>query len=263
MRVTAGGNVGIGTTNPAAPLHVASYMAVGPFAPTTGQGGIDVTGSVAEFGFVDRRLTAWPANPQPGHRFVWYNIDRVARLWANGSGDVLTVTSDGNVMYGGTLNKLEIADNFTASVRCGDFRMGHSSRKGTTGRALVDATTYLGLNWNADWPQGVRYFGTLAAASSRVLKENIADVSVGEALEALGGLQPVTFNFRADEQKILQIGFIAEDVPRAIATPDRQGVVTSHIVAVLTKVVQEQQTLMTQLASNVKRLEAIITHSSV
>ena len=47
MRVTAGGNVGIGTPNPAAPFHVASYMAVGPFAPTTGQGGIDVTGNAA------------------------------------------------------------------------------------------------------------------------------------------------------------------------------------------------------------------------
>ena len=263
MRVTAGGNVGIGTPNPAAPFHVASYMAVGPFAPTTGQGGIDVTGSAAEFSFVDRRLTSWPANPQPGDRFVWYNIDRIARLWAHASGDVLTVTSDGNVVYRGALNKLEIADNFTATVRCGDFCIGHSGRRGTPGRALVDSTTVLTLNWGNDWPQGVRYYGQLAAVSSRALKENIADVSGGEALEALDGLQPVKFHFKSDKQKILQIGFIAEDVPSAVATPDRQGVVTSHIVAVLTKVVQDQQTLLTQLSSKVKRLEAITTHGSV
>jgi hypothetical protein len=263
MRVTAGGNVGIGTTNPAAPLHVASYMAVGPFAPTTGQGGIDVTGSVAELGFVDRRLTSWPANPQPGHRFVWYNVDRIARLWAEASGDVLTVTSDGNVGYSGALNKLVIADNFGATVRCADFNIGHSSRRGRPGRALVDATTFLGLNWDSDWPQGVRYFGQLAQASARALKENIAAVSVVEALNVLDSLQPVTFNFKADGHKVLQIGFIAEDVPNAMATPDRQGVVTSHIVAILTKVVQEQQTLITQLANKVKRLEAIMTPGGV
>jgi hypothetical protein len=175
---------------------------------------------------------------------------------------VLTVTSDGNVAYRGSLNKLEIADNFTATVRCGDFRIGHSSRRGTPGRALVDWGPLLGLNWDNDWPQGVRYFGQFGPFSSRALKENIVDVSVGEALEALDGLQPVKFNFKSDKQKILQIGFIAEDVPGAIATPDRQGVVTSHIVAILTKVVQEQQTLMTQLASSVKRLEAIMTHGS-
>jgi hypothetical protein len=238
-------------------------MAVGPFAPTTGEGGIDITGSVAEFGFVDRRLTAWPATPQPGHRFVWYNIDRIARLWAHAIGDVLTVTSDGNVTYRGTLNKLDVADNFTATVRCADFRMGHSSRRRTAGRALVDATTFLGLNWDTDWPQGVRYFGQFASASSRALKENIADVSVGEARQALAGLQPVTFNFKTDGHKTLQIGFIAEDVPSAVATPDRQGVVTGHIVAILTKVVQEQQTLVTQLADKVKRLEAIIPHGAV
>src|SRR5205823_3434373 len=148
--------------------------------------------------FVDRRLTSWPANPLPGHRFVWYNIDRIARLWAEASGDVLTVTSDGNVTYRGVLNKLEIADNFTATVRCGDFRIGHSSRRGSPGRALVDWGPLLGLNWDNDWPQGVRYFGQFAAFSSRALKENIAEVSVGEALEALDGLQPVKFNFKSD-----------------------------------------------------------------
>jgi hypothetical protein len=263
MRVTAGGNVGIGTTNPAAPPHVASYMAVGPFAPTTGQGGIDVTGSVAELGFVDRRLTSWPANPQPGHRFVWYNIDRIARLWADASGDVVTVTSDGNVAYRGALNKLEIADNFGAVVRCADFNIGHSSRRGTPGRALVDGANVLVLNYGNDWPQGVRYFGQLAQASARALKENIADVSVVEALNVLGSLQPVTFNFKADGHKTLQIGFIAEDVPRAMATPDGQGVVTSHIVAILTKVVQEQQTLITHLANKVKQLETVITPGAV
>jgi hypothetical protein len=107
MALANNGNVGIGTMEPAAPLHVASYIAVGPFAATIGRDGIDVTGGGGKIGLVDRRLASWPANPQPGHRFVWYNIDRIARLWADASasGDVLTVTSDGNLAVKGSASK--------------------------------------------------------------------------------------------------------------------------------------------------------------
>lgn len=100
------GRVGIDTTNPGAPLHVASYMAVGPFAATTGQGGIDVTGPAAEFSFVKRTLTAWPANPSPGDRFVWYNPDGTARLWTEDMGDLLTVTNDGNLGFGARVRQM-------------------------------------------------------------------------------------------------------------------------------------------------------------
>ena len=98
--MTIAGNVGIGTTTPGAPLHVAQYMTVGPFAATTGQGGIDVVGPLAELGFVRRSLTAWPANPVAGDRFVWYNPDGTARMWTEQRGDLLTVTSLGNVGIG-------------------------------------------------------------------------------------------------------------------------------------------------------------------
>jgi hypothetical protein len=37
------------------------------------------------------------------------------------------------------------------------------------------------------------------------------------------------------------VGFIAEDVPDLVATKDRKGLSPMDIVAVLTKVVQEQQ----------------------
>ncbi len=100
LTVIHNGNVGIGTTTPGAPLHVANYMVVGPFAATTGQGGIDVTGPAAELGFVRRSLGAWPASPQAGDRFVWYNPDGTARLWTERRGDLLTVLNNGNVGIG-------------------------------------------------------------------------------------------------------------------------------------------------------------------
>jgi hypothetical protein len=54
-----------------------------------------------------------------------------------------------------TRHKLDIEDSFTATVRCADFKMGHSSRSNRQGRALVDNTNVLAINWNGDWPGGV------------------------------------------------------------------------------------------------------------
>jgi hypothetical protein len=102
MVVKANGNIGIGTLDPGAPLHVASFMSVGPFAATTGAGGIDVTGPLAELGFVRRTLTAWPATAAAGDRFVWYNPDGTARLFTEQRGDLVTVTSIGNLGIGTT-----------------------------------------------------------------------------------------------------------------------------------------------------------------
>lgn len=89
------GKVGIGTTSPQSPLHVANSMAVGPFGLPHYPGRLMVTGSSAELGFTKRSLGAWPVDPMPGDRFVWYNPDGKACLWTEKVGDVLSVTSAG------------------------------------------------------------------------------------------------------------------------------------------------------------------------
>jgi len=50
----------------------------------------------------------------------------------------------------------------------------------------------------------------------------------------------VRFNYKADTTDEC-LGFIAEDVPSLVATGDRKGLSPMDIVAVLAKVVQEQQ----------------------
>jgi hypothetical protein len=108
LTVTNSGNVGIGIASPGAPLHVANHLAVGPFSATSGQGKINVTGALAEFGFVRRTLSAWPATPQAGDRFVWYNPDGTARLWTHQLGDLLTVTNTGNLGVGTTAPQAKV-----------------------------------------------------------------------------------------------------------------------------------------------------------
>ncbi len=64
----------------------------------------------------------------------------------------------GNVHYTGQLTKLDVADNFTAVVRCADFKIGGSSapdRRSTPGRALVDLGSELHVNFANDWGRTV------------------------------------------------------------------------------------------------------------
>src|SRR5262249_41255776 len=82
--------------------------------------------------------------------------------------------------------------------------------------------------------------GTWTNASSRELKARIAPLSSTAAQETLAALAPVTFVYRDDAEQ-QHVGFIAEDVPELVAMKDRKGLSPMDIVAVLTKVVQEQR----------------------
>ena len=83
--------------------------------------------------------------------------------------------------------------------------------------------------------------GKITLQSSREAKDEIASLTTQEAMDALDGLRPVTFVYRADRTE-RHAGFIAEDVPDLVTTKDRKGVNPLDIVTVLTKVVQEHQT---------------------
>jgi hypothetical protein len=100
------------------------------------------------------------------------------------------------------------------------------------------------------------YANGILLTSSRELKENISELSGSEAVEALKNLNPVKFNFKADSDKNLHIGFIAEDVPKLVATSDRKTLSPMDIVAVLTQALKEQQNTILALAEKVKVLEA-------
>jgi hypothetical protein len=51
------------------------------------------------------------------------------------------------------------------------------------------------------------------------------------------------------------VGFIAEDVPDLVATPDRKGMSAMDVTAVLTKVVQEQQNLIQEYKKIISDLQ--------
>ena len=146
----------------------------------------------------------------------------------SGRNSVLVVQREG-----GALNFMN------ASTAYGQFGTGN----GYPVRILVNSAWRMSLNLDNSLTMvngaSCTAGGVWTDASSRELKENIEDLSVAEAEEALRELVPVKYNYKADKEE-RHVGFIAEDVPELVASKDRKTMSPMNVVGVLTKMVQEQ-----------------------
>ena len=95
--------------------------------------------------------------------------------------------------------------------------------------------------------------GVWTNASSRAYKQDIKSLTRDEAVETLTALQPVQFRYKTDPKE-KHVGFIAEDVPDLVASTDRKGMSSMDVVAVLTKVVQEQQKTVKEQKATIAEL---------
>jgi len=97
--------------------------------------------------------------------------------------------------------------------------------------------------------------GVWTNASSREYKTAVKQLTAEKAMDTLTQLKPVEFAYKADSQE-KHVGFIAEDAPELVASKDRKGMSSMDVVAVLTKVVQEQQRAISELREKVVELQA-------
>jgi hypothetical protein len=119
---------------------------------------------------------------------------------------------------------------------------------------------FVGFGVFADYPlhmasgAHVTSGGVWTNASSREYKQDIKSLTKDDAVETLTALQPVQFRYKTDPKE-KHVGFIAEDVPDLVASTDRKGMSAMDVVAVLTKVVQDQQKTIAELSRKVAALE--------
>ncbi len=136
----------------------------------------------------------------------------------------------------------------TLTIGAGSIDRITIDRDGNVGLAVARPSHPLQLASGAHVTAG----GVWTNSSSRTNKENIQVLSAEQASQALMALDPVTFSYRAEPGEDY-VGFIAEDVPELLASRDRDALSAMDIVAVLTRVVQQQQQQINALQ---RRLDA-------
>jgi hypothetical protein len=175
--------------------------------------------------------------------------------------DIATGTTTFNFGYGGA--SFGIGSAFLNSKATGATAPNPSIRflVNTSEKMIIDNEGFIGLGV-ANPTSPIHHSsgailtagGTWQNGSSRDIKQDIVDLNADEAMTTLRGLDPVKYAYKVDPKEH-HVGFIAEDVPDLVAAQDRKSLSPMDIVAVLTKVVQEQQKTIDKLTERLNQLE--------
>jgi hypothetical protein len=262
LYVDDGGRIGLGISVPSVELHIADGDTPAVRLDQDGSWGFaaqrwDIAGN--ETNFFIRDVTN-------GSRLPF-------RIQPSTPSNTLCLRSDGKVGIGtwSPASSLEIENtgedvilllDRTDGVVAGFGAFGDFCAIGTATNHILDfvingnPTMTLRTNGSLHMSSGARCTGAgvWTDASSREYKENIQDLTAQEAMDTLEGLNPVKYNYKK-EQKEKHVGFIAEDVPELVASQDRKTMSPMDVVAILTKVVKEQQKTISELQKRIEELE--------
>jgi len=157
------------------------------------------------------------------------------------------ISSRNNISDGVTDNRISFYSNAN-----GELFTIHEDGKLVIGVGGAKSTSHaISVSNGAHLTDG----GVWTNASSRELKQGIANISDESAVKTLKALNPVTYSYKNSPDEIYA-GFIAEEVPELVAMNDRKSLSPMDIVAVLTKVVQKQQGIVDKLEKRIDELES-------
>jgi len=253
-----GGNVGIGTSSPAANPKVNIKQ-----ANNTTDGGLLITSA-------DGSGSAGLARLNDG-----------GMTFRNAGAEQMRISSVGDLLVGRTS-----VPAFTDTTGVG---FAYDKTYQTTFFVQNNATSFAATYFNAtSFTSGTAYFcqfrvngvtkgnitsdgstTTYATTSDYRLKENIAPMT--GALDKVAQLKPVTYKWKESEAN--GQGFIAHELQAVVpdcvtgekdeldsdGNPKYQGIDTSFLVATLTAAIQEQQALITAQAETINALTARVT----
>lgn len=85
-----------------------------------------------------------------------------------------SLTAVTNLTYSGKQSRLDVAEQTAATVRAYDFYLGHSTRRGSPGRAFVDSKDTLVVNFGPDWPTTVVGGNTVEVSGNLVARKDVS-----------------------------------------------------------------------------------------
>jgi len=284
--IDSSGNLGIGTSSPIRPLQVGAYG--------TGNGEIALASSTTGFGSIlfgdgGTGTDIFRGYVQYNHTsdamiFATAAIER-ARIDSSGNLLVGTTTAAARFTIGGTaasaasstICRIGDADYTTDTVLSvspgvvnfdGPGVVGGRFHISSGGEVRIAGTTDQGAYNLQVQGTGVWGAGAYVNGSDSRIKEDIAPIATG--LSVVEKLNPVTYRYKEDWSKdqSTQTGFIAQELLVALQDTNyvdsvvQQGgekgyysVAYQNIIPILTKAIQEQQALITQLQADVAALK--------
>jgi cytoskeletal protein CcmA (bactofilin family) len=241
--VPQGGRVAVGSSNPLNDLHVQGGIGTGRTFQTAGS----VTFYPPD-GFAFFHIDNGPSGGRPQGRL------RISHGGQPGSTELISVLQNGRVGIG--------QPQPAASLHVSGDRI-RLSRGNVAGRFIelrADGSALdldsrggdLFINNHGAHDTRIR---NLVELSSGRLKQEVAELPADRAEALLDELCPVTFRFR-DHPETVRIGFVAEDMPAAIATADGEGYRPVDLLAVLAAVLRRQQQTVALLRDRLGALES-------
>ena len=198
------------------------------------------------------------------------NVNGGAMYVANNSGTVTGTLQ--NSSTGGTMTVNNMAGTRVATVYNGSYggsayianntgtNVGYMQANSANGASLGLKDSAENINILCSGDTGNVRCVSLTQTSSRKVKKNIEDMTSEEARKLLE-LEPVSFDYKNEEQGTDRRGFIAEDVAKVlpnVVTPETENAPASldyiQLVPYLVKMVQEQQKDIEELKKKIEKL---------
>jgi hypothetical protein len=269
MRIDSSGNVGIGTSSPTVPLNVISSPTLAAGAPSIVFEGSNNTerlairstvASVFIAQFANGTLAS-PTAVTSGNFIGAYQFGGyAATVWDRGA-QVQGIAAD---TWTDTSTPANIA---FYTVPTGTKTLTERMRITSGGEVYIAGTTDQGaynLQCNGT---GVWGAGAYVNGSDSRIKDDIQPIS--SSLDVVNKLNPVTFKYKEDWSKdqSVQTGFIAQELQETLKDEiyidglvstggEYLSVAYQNIIPLLTKAIQEQQTIINDLKARIETLEA-------
>jgi len=266
MRLTAAGNVGLGTTNPTFKLHIVG-------SGTDARARIESTSTAnAQLSFVNTSATGGFVvgllNDTSGDALIYHQDAKPIGFYTAGTermriasgGNLLVNTTDSNPGYFNTGTGTRIGSGVIVTSSTGGSIFANPT---SGGGVLMSFGT--GNFWNTGTISTNNSNTSYNTSSDYRLKENIAPMT--GSLARVAALKPCTYTWKADGSD--GEGFIAHELqeicPHAVTgvkdgvnkdgKPVYQGIDTSFLVAILTAAIQELKVELDSVKAELQTLK--------